>query len=194
MPLVLPGSTSGDIQIKAPAVAGSNILTAPAETGTLRSTMSSGTIIQVKNTQFGTTTGALTSHFPIDNTIPQNTEGNALTSLDTTITPTSASNWLVFDILVQMYITTACHVVVALFKDSGADAIACSWCTVNTGWITATPVRFRMTSPGTSAYTFKVRVGGHDAVGAHVYVNGSSGGSYMGGTLVSSMTITEVVP
>ena len=61
MPLVLPGSTSGDIQIKAPAIAGSNILIAPAETGTLRTTVSSGTLIQSVTNQVTAAAGPLSN-------------------------------------------------------------------------------------------------------------------------------------
>jgi hypothetical protein len=44
--LVLFGDTSGSISLTANAIAGSNILTVPAKTGTLLTTASAGTVIQ----------------------------------------------------------------------------------------------------------------------------------------------------
>lgn len=192
--LKLAGSTSGVLEIAAPAVAGSHVLTAPAETGQLRSTASSGTIIQIKHTQFGTTTGALTGNIPVDNTVPQNTEGNEITSLDTSITPTSTANWLVIEVVLQYYITTGSTCVVGLFQDSTANALATAWGTIGTGMVMPVVLRHKMVAGTTSATTFKIRAGGDSSVGAHTYINGGAAGAYMGGTLVSSITITEVVP
>lgn len=191
----IAGDTSGSIAITAPAVAGSRILTLPAETGTLRSTVSSGTVIQVKHTQFGTSTGALTGTIPIDNTVPTSSEGNAVSALDTTITPKSATNWLIVEISLVYYCTTAATCVVALFQDSGANALAASLHTINTGWTATTTLRHKMVAGTTSATTFKVRVGANTAVGSHSYINCADGtAQVMGGVAVSSITITEVVP
>ncbi|MDO8943906.1 MAG: hypothetical protein Q7U75_12030, partial [Desulfobacterales bacterium] len=61
--LILTGATSGTISLEPPAIAGTRTITLPAESGTVRTTVSSGTVLQVKHTQFGTATGALTGHF-----------------------------------------------------------------------------------------------------------------------------------
>jgi hypothetical protein len=80
----LKGSTSGDITISAPAVAGTNTISLPAETGSVLTNSTSGTILQVKQT--------------IDTAVSTITNtGSAATfvdhgSLSVTITPTSTTN------------------------------------------------------------------------------------------------------
>ena len=188
MPLVLPGSTSGDIQIKAPAVAGSNILTAPAETGTLRTTVSSGTLIQSVTNQVTAAAGPLSTRFVIDDTIPQNTEGTEI--FTQSITPTSASNILEIDIIAQLYNTTASYCGLALFQDSTANAIAASFYVINSSWCIPVPLKYRMVAGTTSSTTFKVRVGGDTAVGNNLYLNGRTSRIF-GGVIISYINIKE---
>lgn len=78
--LVLFGDTSGSISLTANAIAGSNILTVPAKTGTLLTTASAGTILQVVSQSFTPNTGSTTS------TTPQST------GVSLAITPTSATS------------------------------------------------------------------------------------------------------
>ena len=49
-----------------------------------------------------------------------------------------------------------------------------------------------MTSPGTGTYTFRVRTGS-GAAGTTTF-NGQAAARFYGGSLASSITITEVVP
>ena len=75
----LTGDTSGEITISAPAVAGTNTLTLPAETGNILTNDTSGTIIQV--VQSTLTTGATS-----------NSNTYATTGLNLDITPSSTTN------------------------------------------------------------------------------------------------------
>jgi len=82
--IVLTGDTSGAITVAAPAVAGTNTLTLPAETGTiLTSNTSTGKILQVVQT-VKTDTASITSSST--NTFVD------LTGLTVAITPSSASS------------------------------------------------------------------------------------------------------
>ena len=76
----LTGDTSGEITISAPAVAGTNTLTLPAETGNILTNDTSGTILQVVSTTktdaFSTTSTSMTD----------------LTGMSVAITPSSTSN------------------------------------------------------------------------------------------------------
>lgn len=187
----LAGSTSGSIAIAPTAIAGSNTITIPAETGTLRSTVSTGTVLQIKSTKLGTVATGTTLMIN-DNTIPQNTEGNQYMTL--AFTPLSATSTLRFEVLlfVAHNVATA-NAVVAIFRDSVADAIAAGNMDLmgaNTGFLVT--LNYDMTSPGTSAYTYKVRAGGNAA--GTLTVNGWGAAQYFGGVLFSSITITEVVP
>ena len=184
------GSTSGTILLTQPAVAGANTITLPAETGTLRSTVSSGTVLQVVNY----TTGAVatgTTAIPQDDTIPQITEGTQFMTL--AITPRSATSKLIIQVVTCVTASVTDNVCTALFQDSTANALA-ALNAVNSvaGWVLNHSYVYYMTSGTTSSTTFRVRVGANG--GSTITFNGSGGGRLYGGVMPSSITITEVVP
>lgn len=154
-------------------------------------TGSSGAVVQVVNTQTGTmATGS--TQIPVDNTIPQNTEGDEYMTL--AVTPTDAANKLRIEVLAVFTPgNTGIEITMALFQDSTADALA----TVCMGPVAASrlqtiPLSHWMTAGTTSATTFKVRIG-INSTGTNTF-NGKSGAGYFGGTLASSITISEIVP
>ncbi len=188
----LKGATSGTLSLVPSAIAGTNTITFPAETGTLRSTVSSGTVLQVVKYQIGTVmTG--TTVLPFDNTIPQNTEGNEYMSL--AITPQSASS--VLKILVVLYYTSNATasgpVSLALFRDSTANALtAGSEYKTTTGAMACNVLSHEVSSSAATLTTFKVRAG-CSAAGTTT-INGTGGGQIFGGVMSSSITIWEVIP
>lgn len=188
----LTGATSGTISLVPTAIAGTNTITLPAETGTARTTVSSGTVLQVVNYQTGAVATG-TTQMPYDDTIPQNTEGNEYMSL--AITPKSATSKLVIQIIAMFTGNPGAgmSLTLALFQDSTANALAAidSYQTTNGGVLTI-PLIHYMTSGTTSSTTFKVRAGMASA-GTTTF-NGTNSGRYFGGVAASSITITEVVP
>jgi hypothetical protein len=80
MSIVLMGSTSGSVTLQEPAVAGTTILTLPTTSGTILTTSSVGSVIQVFST---TKTDTFTT---------SSTSDVAITGLSATITPTSATS------------------------------------------------------------------------------------------------------
>ena len=190
--VVISGDTSGTITVSAPAVSGSNTITLPAETGTARTTVSSGTVLQVVNTQTGAVATGTTT-IPVDDTIPQNTEGDQYMSL--AITPKSATSKLVIQVVVfgSGNIASAQNLTVALFQDSTANALTAVYTQEAYQFGGATiPVTYYMTSGTTSSTTFKVRCGIGSA-GTFTF-NGSASARLFGGVMGSSITITEIVP
>ena len=187
------GSTSGTILLTQPAVAGSNTITLPAETGTARTTVSSGTVLQVVNYQTGAVATGSTQ-MPYDDTIPQITEGNEYMTL--AITPRSAASTLI--IQVGYYISSAPGATYtltgALFQDAIANALAAiSTFSGYDNGIVGSTLFHKMTSPGTGTYTFRFRAG-INAAGTTTLNGQQSGLRRMGGVGASSITITEVVP
>jgi hypothetical protein len=206
------GDTSGSITIAAPAVAGSGTLTLPVATDTLigkattdtltnksiaatqltgtiaAAAMPAGSVLQVKNFQTGAVATG-TAIIPVDNTIPQITEGTQFLSL--AITPTSATSKLLFQIIMHASPSIATNTVVALFQDSTANAIAGGFAYMLTA-TGETYINFNyfMTSGTTSATTFTVRAGLGNA--GTLTVNGSGGTQFLGGVCMSSITITEI--
>jgi hypothetical protein len=146
-----------------------------------------GAVTQIVTTSTATQ-AALTTNIPIDDTIPQSTEGDQVLSL--AITPTDATHKL----LIEAVLFIGCGagsvwIQTALFQDSGTDALAAGVNFFTTsGAAYPTILRYSMTAGTTSATTFKVRVGQNSGT---AYINGNSGGRFMGGVMVSNLTITE---
>lgn len=150
----------------------------------------SSVVVQVKNTQTGAVATGTTT-IPADDTIPQNTEGTEFMTL--AITPTSATNKLRIDVVLQGSTSVLTGAIAALFQDTTANALAAIGVTVpgNTYTVELHFTHY-MTAGTTSATTFKLRAGGSSA--STFTFNGSSGGRLWGGVMASSITITEIVP
>lgn len=206
------GDSSGSITIAAPAVAGSGTLTLPVATDTLvgkattdtltnksiaatqltgtiaAARLPAGSVLQVKNLQTGAVATG-TTNIPIDDTIPQITEGTQILSL--AITPISATSKLLFQIVIQMATSAATIFSAALFQDSTANAIAVSSSLMSTANGTlSVPLNYFMTSGTTSSTTFTVRFGPDG--GQTITINGAGGARRYGGVAATSITITEI--
>jgi hypothetical protein len=150
---------------------------------------------QVVKQAVSTQTGAYangTTLIPLDDTIPQNDEGDEYMTL--AITPTNASHKLRIDVSLFLLSGTANRwTTAALFQDSTANALA-----AQTNFVSGANTGFHlsfshiMTAGTTSATTFKVRAGLHQA--GTLGVNGSSTARLLGGVMASGITITEYVP
>lgn len=184
--LILTGATSGTVTMVPPAVAGSTTLTTPSTTGTLA--LTSNAVRQIVRSTY-TSTASGSTVIPMDNTIPQNTEGDQF--MTATITPVSATSTLRIDVLFNgsnSFAGTQSWTL-ALFQDSTANALAANYVTSPGQYFGAqVPLTYFMTSGTTSATTFKVRAGTQSS--GSVQMNTASGGLY-GGTWTSFISITE---
>lgn len=129
-----------------------------------------------------------TTTIPLDDTIPQNTEGTQFMSQ--AITPTSATNILYIHAILHLSNSVQGEIIAALFQDSTASALSVSsqYCDTATGRRTI-HVTHRMVAGTTSSTTFKVRAGG-DTAGTITF-NGFSGARKFGGVYYSLMTVEE---
>lgn len=151
----------------------------------------SGTLLQCIATQSGAATSG-TTLLPLDNTIPQNTEGNAA-PLDTTITPKSATSKLKISVTVHVEHSVATsNICAALFQDANANALACAATSTAQSGIQPPTISFThyMTAGTTAATTFKVRFG--SSVAGTAYFNSNSTGQIYGGVLASSVVVEEI--
>lgn len=151
----------------------------------------SGLVVQVKSTNYSAvSTGTAT--IPLDDTIPQITEGTEF--MTQTITPKSATNRLRIEVKVMasLSINTA-NIIGGLFQDSTANALAADHAFQGTA---TAPVKIHlvhdMVAGTTSSTTFRVRLGGNSA--STVTFNGQSGARLYGGVTLSTITITEYIP
>lgn len=198
--LVLKGATSGQITLTPTAVAGTNTLTVPAETGTVITSATSTRIIQPSAVPAGSvvqviysvvtayTTG--TTIIPWDDTIPQNTEGTEF--ITASITPKSATNKLLIQFSGPCSTSAAAWIGAAMFQDATAGALSATSVYMATGAGAAQiNLNYQMTAGTTSSTTFKIRVG--PAVAATVAINGASTvGRVYGGVWPTTLTITEI--
>lgn len=131
-----------------------------------------------------------TTQIPIDDTIPQSTEGNQYLSL--AITPKNTANILVIEGLLNLSNAASAPFALsaALFQDSTANALTA---VTNIEGVAAQiyQLYFKhvMAAGTTSATTFTVRAGAN-VVGTTT-LNGQSGARIFGGTLNSYLMITE---
>jgi hypothetical protein len=179
---------TGTLTIAAPNTNTDYTLTLPQNTGTLISTKSAGTVLQVVNSQFSTVITTSTQ-IPLDNTIPQITEGGQFATLS--ITPLSTTSKLFIQLNYFCGVSAAAHVTTALFQDSTVNAIAAQVTYLQlAGENQQCNLNYFMTSGTTSLTTFTARIG-MNAAGT-ITLNGGGGAAYYGGVGISSMTIMEI--
>ncbi len=151
-------------------------------------TFPNGFVVQVAQaTASAVATGTTT--IPIDDTIPQNTEGDQYMSV--TITPKSTTNTLVIQVTAMLANTaTSPYIAGAIFQDSTANAIAASveWAANASDTITFDIIT-TLTAGTTSATTFKFRAGCNSA-GTTTF-NGQVGARFFGAITKSAMVVWE---
>lgn len=178
--------TSGTIA--AAGIATSAVTTAKIASSAVDNTkVATGFSIQTVNV-LSTAVATGTTVIPLDDTIPQNTEGDQYMTL--AITPKSATNILVITATVFLSNSANSHLVAALFQDATASALAA------TAMYQLTPsgamvmvFTHTMAAGTTSSTTFKIRAGGGSA-GTTTF-NGAAGARLFGAITKSSMVITE---
>lgn len=126
-------------------------------------------------------------NIPVDATIPQNTEGFELMTV--TYTPKYANSLLRVTAKTFMRGTVGEYSVMALFKDSTADALKIAY-TYNAGTDQGGyDIYHEETISATTAVTFKIRVGMDTGT---TYINGSSTINTYGASVVSFIKVEEI--
>jgi hypothetical protein len=151
-----------------------------------------GTVAQVvRDSEAAYTT--ITTDMPFDNTIPQNTEGTEIMAV--AITPTNANSILRIRAVVPGSSSAAGTpaLVVGLFVDSTANALAATSVSVENSTSMGIAVLEHTEAAGSAtARTYKVRVG-RGAAGT-VYVNGDSAERKFGGVAKATLEVEEILP
>ena len=201
---VLCGGTSSTNPIQSVASVGSagQILTSNGAGAlpTFQTPAGGSVLVQSKQSLY-TTRLQINTQIPIDDTIPQNTEGQEVITLS--ITPTNVNNILVITWNVSYNAfdgvrNYAC--VCALFQDSIANAkcavVGGTTYTASTLHGDDCTLRYFMTAGTTSSTTFKIRMGywAGAAVGGGVVLNGESINRFFGGVAAGMFQIQELTP
>jgi hypothetical protein len=171
-----------------------------AATSVESSGLPDGTVIKVVRAQ-DQTARTLThsgNAWGVDSSKPQITEGAPYSNISASITASATSNILLIEVEVQGPASTGNGgaLYIALFKDSGADAIAVAGQAHSddssaSGYIHKATLNFSENPADTSSHTYSVRVQ-RGASTNNPTVNQVSDGSTFSNLLVSSVTITEI--
>jgi len=130
-----------------------------------------------------------TTIMPLNNTIPQNTEGDEYLTVSITPKYTDSTLKIEFVGLVTNG-TTLSSVSVALFQDSISGALAATAEFIESAARLKTiSLTYSMTSGTVSAITFKIRIGSSKA--ATTYINGPGGAQVFGGVANTRIFVTE---
>lgn len=133
-------------------------------------------------------TGTTTAIIPIDDTVPQNTEGTEI--LTVTYTPKLATSTLVVRALIfGSSGGTSEGISAALFRDSISDAFTAGMQVPGNNANISFTLMGRILAETTSSTTFKLRIGSND--GLTVRYNGS-GGRYFGSTPKTYLEVAEI--
>ena len=148
-----------------------------------------GETVQIRRNQTGATASGTTT-IPGDDTIPQNTEG--VEFMSQAITPRSAINLLNIHHGASYTFDSAASLIVALFQDAAANALAARFITIpSSGYATGIELFHTMIAGTASSKTFKLRAGGN--TGGTVRINGVSGSQWMGGVAAAVLEVTEIM-
>jgi hypothetical protein len=124
---------------------------------------------------------------PYDNSIPQISEGSQI--LSGSFTPVSASSILEIEASCFASMSAAQNAALALFRDTGNDAVAAAWRRYDSANMNNIMLKHRMASWGTTPSTLQIRGGGASGT---LYVNGNSSGTQVGGgVLLAYLRVIE---
>lgn len=151
---------------------------------------SSGRLVQTAYAEY-TSAAGITASIPVDDTIPQSTEGTQILSV--VITPQNTTNKL------RISFSGWCTVdnnnapaVSALFVSGNTSALSTSLSVINSTFATRPLVLTYEYVPGvTSALTFSIRVG---TTASTLYVNGYTASRVFGGSSKAVLIIEEIIP
>lgn len=186
---ILIGST-GNRPVPNTLTAGANVTIVDGPgTITISTTAGTGDVVQQVNVVdkvYSTHSG----NIPVDDTIPQISEGAEILSLS--ITPTSASNVLIFDYNVTL--ASGGHLTFALFQNPTADAIYATSFDAPSNLMYTPSFKYLQVAGTTSPTTFSIRAGRPPPLTAIFAINGIDLGRRYGGVAAQVLTITEVLP
>jgi hypothetical protein len=147
-----------------------------------------GTVVQEVEVFDGIRTEPPAVAIPLDDTIPQISEGSELFSL--AITPKFANSVLQIDVVCNLSSGATGALQVAMFRDSIADSIGAVTVDNQTNVMNTATFSAFVNANSVSNTVFSIRAGTDGA--ASVRFNGIGSGQFFGGVMASSITITEI--
>lgn len=134
-----------------------------------------------------TSSGSTTTVIPLDNTIPQITEGGQVITL-AAVTPASAANTIEVTVSMIISASTVGTFTVALFRDSVANALAATCQSLSSGFSNITTARFLIPS-WSGARDLSIRVGPQSGT---LFWNRITSGDVFGGVAQTTISAKEL--
>ncbi|MCG8435503.1 MAG: hypothetical protein MJA83_15890 [Gammaproteobacteria bacterium] len=146
-----------------------------------------GRILQIAETTDGEL-ATTTTTIPLDDTIPQNTEGGEFMTVS--ITPKDPGNTLRIEAAGYFNISAIADIIMALFQGSTANALTAAHQSTESDRRTQVIINYKMKAGTTSSTTFKIRAGA--SVAGTLSFNGRTPDRELGGVLNSFIRVTEI--
>ena len=152
-----------------------------------RGDMPVGAVIQSVAASY-TANADLSTTIPNDDTIPRNSEGSEIVTVS--ITPTSASSTIEVEFRAMGAAAGTVSMIAALFKDSGASALAASAGVAGSVNLPG-PIGliYQESAGSTSARTYKIRVGANSGT---CRLNGTTSARLYGGASAATLVVREI--
>ena len=185
-----PSTAANSIRLFA-ATSNASEIEAVTDLRVLTPYVSTGKVLQVvySNSLAGANSTADT--VPLDNTPPLTDEG--IKFLSAQITPTQATSYLVIEATLVTNRSTANPMVAHLHKNATGNALASVVNSVSsTGDWQVISLRYTVLATDTNSQTWDVYAG--PVTDGTLYVNTNAAGATLGGTIISSITVTEYDP
>ena len=131
-----------------------------------------------------------TTTVPVDDTIPQSSEGDQFMSQ--AYTPTSAANLLLVDAQAALVTSAQGAIAMSLFQDSNANSLATGVLSVLPSVWGVAHIKYMARSQLSSSTTFKIRAG-NNAAGTTAINASTAGTRYYGGVFNSYIDIKELM-
>lgn len=131
----------------------------------------------------------LSAIIPLDNTIPQSTEGVELMTI--AVTPKISTSKLIIEFEGTVCSTTDGTMILSLFVDLGVNAVYTAAIDVAANKLRRFKIKALLPSTDTTARTYKLRVG-TNATNV-IRMNGNLTSGLFGGTTNSILTVTEIL-
>lgn len=138
------------------------------------------------------TYSSITTDLPVDNSVPQITEGDEILSV--AITPKAATSTLRIRFSASVGASSAGQVGAGLFVDATAAALNADGVRVNSAAGTAKLyIEHTVSAASTSARTYRIRVGPDAGGPATAFVNGDNTGRLFGGVSLATLEVEEIL-
>ena len=157
--------------------------------GTAWAPATAGSSVMKPRWNSSTSSGSTTVTIPLDNTIPQSSEGVELITL-AAVTPSSASNTIAVElsVILSNQAGSAQTPIIALFLDSNTNATAATYHSINVGYANLVRTCFLIPS-WSGSKDIKIRIGAQSGT---LHWNKSTTADLMGGVSSTVLVATEL--